>query len=53
MPSLAEYSYLWNTAVDNARNPEEELKKKIKSLKKRINNSNNYLEKRIYNKNYL
>lgn len=46
MPSLAEYSYLWNNAVDNARNPEEELKKKIKSLKKRINNSNNYLEKK-------
>ena len=37
---------MWNNAVDNTRNPEEELKKKIKSLKKRINNSNNHLEKK-------
>ena len=37
----------WNNIATNTnRTQEEELKNKIKSLKKKINNSNNYLEKK-------
>lgn len=45
---LNEYCCLWNNSSIETinRNPEEELNNKIKSLKKKIKNSTNYLERK-------